>query len=150
MLTNAMPAVMSSFATSFVGADATGTKVLGWKIDLTDAGPNTDCKSDQITVVASIGIFTSQPSGGSAATATLPTGDIVITSMAPPMVSGQASANMGAKGVASVVGTVSITEFNPDASGHVVRIKGTINAGGAGMGGGTVTLTGMFNAPTCN
>lgn len=149
-LTNTTPPVMSAYSKSFVGADASGTMVMGWTIDFTDSAPNTDCKSDQIKIQASVGIFSSQTPGGSAKHAVLQTGDIVITSMAPPTVSGQFAANMGAKGISNVVGTVSISEFNPDSNGNVTRIKGTINAGGAGMGGGTVTLTGMFDAPTCD
>lgn len=146
-LTNVTPMIKSASATSFVGADGGGQMVLGWKLEFTDANPGSNCKSADVHTVASIGIFTNQLASGSAKTATLQTGDIVITTDSPPTVTGTAAATMGAPGVSSIGGTVSISEFRLDNSG---TINGTINAGGAASGGGSIALTGSFIAPVCD
>ena len=150
-LTGVDPAVKSSAAIPFSGPDGAGTAVLGWKIELYANDPGSDCLSEDINVVASIGIFTNQPEG-SKPQAILQTGGISIVTMSPPTAQGGAVATMGVDGVADVVGLVTISEFHltPDAM-TADRISGTISAGGNNAGTGEpVALTGDFMAPLCS
>jgi hypothetical protein len=124
--------------------------VLGWTIEFYDAAPGSDCKSSDVHIQASIGIFTSQTDSGSGKKAMLPTGDVVITMMSPPMVNGSAAATMGGEGVSGIAGIVSITEFHLDPKGNPDRISGTVNAGGMDKSGNPVPVTGMFVAPVCD
>lgn len=151
-LTGVMPTVKSASASVFTGPDAEGNMVMGWTIDLFENGPGADCASEDTKVVASIGIFTNQ-AAGSKPQPILQTGGIAIVTTSPPSLTAAAqAATMGAMGIASIQGLVTITEFHltPDAM-HADRIKGDINAGGsiAGTGEG-VNLTGSFTAPFCD
>ena len=147
-LTYEVPAVKSAYAKTFKGVDGAGTTVLGWKLEFTDAAPNTGCKSDGVMVVASVGIFTDQTSG---AFAVLQTGDIPIVVDAPPTAPQMsAAANMGATGVAGIEGAISITGVGKTADGKsVIRIEGSVAAGGTDGNGGPVMLMGTFDAPNC-
>ncbi len=147
-LSYVMPSVKSAYAKTFKGVDGSGTTVLGWKIELTDAAPGTGCKASGVKVQASVGIFTSQTSG---TFADLPTGDISIVLDSPPTAPAMsASANMGATGVTGVEGTISITGVGKTADGKsVIRIDGSIAAGGSDGNGNPVMLMGTFDAPNC-
>lgn len=143
MLTGVVPQVQSAAASSFTGPDANGTKVLGWTIDLYSTAPGSDCKSKGTKIAASVGIYTNQMAG-SAKTATLAPGDVGIVTMSPPSTSNGPIATMGAQGVSSIQGVITITEFGPD------QIAGTISAGGFDANQAGVSMTGMFMAPYCN
>jgi hypothetical protein len=149
MLTSIKPAPMSASAVSFVGADGSGKMVLGWTIDFFEQGAGADCQSQDVHVVASVGIFSNTVDDGTHKKAMLATGDIVIVATSPPTVQGNAAATMGATGINSIVGTVTITEFHlrPDLSAD--RINGTINAGGTDSTGTAQSITGTFMAPVC-
>ncbi|MGE5185453.1 MAG: hypothetical protein ACM31C_25490 [Acidobacteriota bacterium] len=149
MLTYETPSVRSAYSKTFKGTDGTGTTVLGWKIEFTDAAPGTGCKSDSAAkVIASVGIFTSQTTGSFA---DLATGDISIVLDAPPTAPPMgAAANMGATGVSGIQGAVSITGVGKTADGKsVIRIEGSLAAGGSDGNGGPVQLMGTFDAPNC-
>jgi hypothetical protein len=142
--------VKSAAASVFTGADGGGNMVLGWKLELFEGGPGTECLDEEAKIAGSIGIFTNQP-GGSKPQALLPTGGISIVTMSPPMVVGNAAATMGLDGIADIAGIMEITEFHllPDAM-HADRIKGTITASGTNAGTmEAVALNGMFEAPVC-
>ncbi len=148
---NATPAVASAYSKSFKGADGTGTSVLGWKVDFITGGPGTGCKADGIKIVASIGIYTSQPSSNGGV-AMLTTGDTSVVLDAPPTAPmGGQVANMGVLGVANVEGTVSITgvDKTPDEK-TVTGLEGTVVVAGIDNNGNTVNMSGMFKAPVCN
>lgn len=149
-LSNVQPPVMSADAKPFAGADGAGTMVLGWKIEMFQDGPGTDCTDDEAHVLGSIGIFTTEPSG-SKPQALLQTGGISIVPISPPVVAGNATATMGMEGFGNIMGLVEITEFHLTADAmHADRIKGTVNVGGVDAGSGeTVSLTGEFTAPVC-
>ena len=149
-VTSVMPVIKSAAAVSFTGADGAGTMVLGWTIDLYDKAPGTDCQSSDVHPTASLGIFTNQPPG-THPKAQLSTGDISIVATSPPTVNGTAAATMGAPGISTIVGTVTITEFHLKPDGKTAdKISGTLNAGGTDASSGTgVALTGMFAAPIC-
>lgn len=143
-------ATKSVTATSFDGADAGGTMVRGWHLDFLDAGPGTDCTDNSVKVSATIGIFTSQPSDkGMVATLPAPA-DIPIVIPAPPMVQGQAAANMGVEGVSNVQGSLHIETFHLNAQSKPDEIDGTVTAGGTDGQGNGVNITGTFKAPICN
>ena len=151
-LTGVIPPVKSASASVFTGPDAEGNMVMGWTIDLFEDGPGADCASEESNVVASIGIFTNQAEG-SKPQAILPTGGISIVTTSPPSLAAAAQvATMGAEGIASIQGLVTITEFHLTADAmHADRIKGTIAAGGSDAGTGEgVSLTGEFVAPFCD
>jgi hypothetical protein len=143
-------ATKSVTATSFDGADGSGTMVRGWRIDFLEAGPGTDCTDNSVKVSATIGIFTTMPSDkGMVATLPVPA-DIPIVVMAPPSVQGQAAANMGVEGVNNVVGSVHIATFHLNAQGKPDEIDGTVSAGGTDANGAGVNVTGTFMAPVCD
>jgi hypothetical protein len=148
-MTGTMPPVKSAAAKTFAGGDGTGMKVLGWKIELYENGPGADCLSDDTKTNSTIGIYTAQVDG-SAPQALLPAGEITITTMSPPIVSGSAAANMAVTGLSDVAGIVMIDEFHLTADAkHADRIKGTVNAYGKDANGGDVAVTGSFTAPVC-
>ena len=148
-LSSITPPVMSAGATSFVGPDGAGTMVMGWTIDFFDAGSGADCLSADVHVLASLGIFTNQMKDATHPKAMLQTGDIVIVTTSPPTVTGNASATMGAEGISSILGTVSVTNFHLRTDLSADLIEGTLNAGGTdGMGNGKM-ITGTFSAPVC-
>ena len=140
-LTNVMPQVKSASASSFTGADASGTKVLGWTINFYSTAVGSDCTSKGSNVVASIGIFTNQTGSGKAK---LELGDISIVGQSPPSTANGAAATMGAMGVSQITGIVHISDYAPD------HISGTVSAGGNDTNNAPVSLTGMFTAPDCN
>ena len=141
MLTGTSMEVKSAAASSFHGADANGTDVLGWTIDFYTSTPGSDC-NNKGKLPASIGIWTNQ-ANGSAKHATLTLGDIGIVTTSPPDTSTGEVATMGADGVGQIQGIVTITDFAPD------HITGTVNAGGRDANMAPVSLTGMFMAPIC-
>src|SRR5512140_1805796 len=94
--------VKSAGATSFVGADAAGTMVMGWTIEFFSEGPGADCKSSDVIPVASIGIYTNQMQDATHKKAMLQNSDIVIVTQSPPMVNGNAAATMGADGFSMI------------------------------------------------
>lgn len=147
-LTGVMPPAKAAATETFVGPNASGTKVLGWNILLYENEAGGDCLEG--SVVAKISIFTDQAEG-SKPQALLNTGGISIVTTSPPTVpAGQATANMGVEGVSNVMGQVTIEEFHltPDAM-HADRIKGSIAAAGLGPNQETVNLDGTFTAPIC-
>src|SRR5690606_12721797 len=110
-LSGVMPAARSASASLFTGPDADGNEVMGWTIDFFEDGPGANCASADTNVVASIGIFT-KDAPGSKPQPLLPTGGISIVTQSPPsLAAAERVATMGAEGVASVVGLVTITEF---------------------------------------
>jgi hypothetical protein len=149
-LTGIQPTIKSSGANSFTQADGGGTMVLGWTLFFFSADVGSDCLSQDVKTVASIGVFTNQTPDATHKKAMLQTGDIVIAAMSPPTVSGNAAAVMGVAGISNIVGTVSITTFHLKPDGTADRIDGTVNAGGVDpMGGAGVSITGTFSAPIC-
>jgi hypothetical protein len=149
MLTSITPPVMSAGANSFVGPDGSGTMVLGWTIDFFDAGAGADCLSADVKVLASVGIFTNQQMDATHKKAMLQTGDIVITTTSPPTVTGNAAATMGAQGINSILGTVSVTNFHLRTDLSADLIEGNLNAGGTDGMGNAKAVTGTFSAPVC-
>ena len=148
MLTSITPPAMSASAVSFVGPDGAGTMVMGWTIDFFEQGAGADCASAEVHVVASVGLFTNQaPVMGKKAM--LATGDIVIVTTSPPTVTGNAAATMGAEGINSIVGTVTITDVHLKTDLSTDKISGTINAGGSDGQGVAKSITGTFAAPVC-
>ena len=141
--------VMSSAATSFIGADAGGNMVMGWTIDFYSEGPGADCKDDKVIPVASIGIYTSQMQDATHKKAMLQISDISIVTQSPPSVAGNAAATMGADGFSMIGGIVSISTFHLRADLSADRIEGTISAAGTDSNGTAQSLTGMFKAPVC-
>src|SRR2546430_694555 len=101
MLTSITPPVASASATAFLTTDT--PPKMGWTINFIDAGAGTDCMDSGNNVVASIGIYTNQPDDGKHIGASLMTGDILIVTMSPPTVNGEAAANMGAEGIHGIV-----------------------------------------------
>lgn len=151
-LSGVMPAVRSASASVFTGPDADGNEVMGWTIDFFEDGPGANCASDETNVVASIGIFT-KDAPGSKPQPLLPTGGISIVTQSPPsLAAAERVATMGAEGVASVMGLVTITEFHLTADAmHADYIKGTVSAGGKDAGtGADVLINGEFHAPFCD
>ena len=131
----------------FEGPDASGATVMGWTVLFFEDAAGGDCKSG--TVLAKIGIYTTQAKG-SAPQAILQTGGISIVTDAPPMIIGNAAANMTAMGVGSIQGLVNIDEFHLTADAkHADRIMGTVSAGGYDANNAGVSLTGTFTAPIC-
>lgn len=151
-LTGVMPPVKSASASVFTGPDADGNMVMGWSIDLFEDPPGADCASSETHVVASIAIFTNQ-AAGSKPQPILQTGGIAIVTTSPPsLTAAPVAATMGAEGIASIQGLVTIDEFHLTADAmHADRISGTISAGGSDAGTGAgVTLSGEFVAPFCD
>lgn len=146
-LSGVQPPVKAAASEPFVGPDGSGQRVMGWSILLYADEPGGDCLEGK--VVGKIGIFTTQAEG-SAPQALLSHGPISIVTDSPPVVAGQATANMGVEGVSNVMGQVIITDFHltPDAM-HADRIEGMITAGGFGPNQEGVSLTGEFVAPIC-
>jgi hypothetical protein len=143
-------ATKSVTATSFDGADGSGSMVRGWRLDFLEAGPGTDCTDNSIKVSATIGIFTSMASDkGMVATLPAPA-DIPIVVTSPPMVQGQAAANMGAEGVNNIVGNLHIDTFHLNAQSKPDEIDGSITAGGTDGTGTGISVTGTFKAPVCD
>lgn len=143
-------ATNSATATAFFDVDAAGTKVRGWTIDFFEAKPGADCTDGSLKVSASLGIWTNQPADGMKVATLQSAGSISIITMNPPMINGDAVALMGAEGVNSIVGVVTISDFHLDPKGTPDKITGMINAGGTNMAGGAVNVTGMFEAPVCH
>lgn len=140
-------AVKASAAETFEGADAAGTKVMGWNILLYEQDAGGDCLEG--TVLAKVAIYTNQ-AVGSAPQALLATGGISIVTESPPTVVSSAAANMGATGVGTITGLVQIDEFHRTSDNmHGDRIKGSISAGGFDSAEAGVSLTGSFDAPLC-
>jgi hypothetical protein len=139
-LTGVLPSPMSASGTIFTEPSNT---TLGWTIDFFSQGPGTDCMDKDNTIVASIGIFTTQTDNGSHMAPMVNDGDILIVAMSPPTIAGQAAANMGATSISDIVGTVTITDAYKD------HINGTVNAGGKDKSGNSVSITGDFKAPLC-
>jgi hypothetical protein len=148
-ITGSTPPIMSAGATSFTGADASGTMVKGWTIDLFGEGAGADCQSQDVQPIGSVAIYTSQPDDTSGKKAMLATGDIVIVAESPPMVNGNAAASMGVKGINGIVGIITISSFHLRADLTADKIEGTINAGGTDGNGTALSLTGPFTAPVC-
>lgn len=149
-LSNVMPPAKSAAAKPFTGEDASGNMVLGWKIELYADGPGADCLSEDIDKVATIGIYTNK-TAADGPHGTLAVGGISIVTMAPPMVLGNAAANVSVDGIAITGGLVTIDEYHLAADAkHADRITGSISAAGTDAGtGGDVTVDGMFTAPVC-
>lgn len=132
---------------AFEGADAGGTKVMGWNILFYEEGAGGDCLEG--TILAKIAIYTNQASG-SAPQALLQMGGISIVNDKPPMVVASAAANMTAEGVGSITGLVNIDEFHLTADAmHADNIKGSVSAGGFDSAEQGVSLEGSFDAPLC-
>ena len=149
MLTSVTPAIKSSGANSFTQADGNGTMVLGWTLFFFSADVGSDCLSNDVKTIASIGVFTNQTPDATHKKATLETGDIVIAAMSPPTVEGDAAATMGVGGVSNIGGTVTINTFELRADGTPERIDGAVNAGGTDANGAGQSITGTFMAPIC-
>ena len=147
-LTGITPAVMSASSTSFNAADASGTMLMGWKISFWDKGSGADCQSNDPVRLAAVSIFTNQPVVAGKK-AKLDSGDVVIVADAPPAVTGTSAANMGAQGIGSIVGSVTITDFHLRTDLSADDITGTVSAGGNDSGGTGVTISGTFDAPVC-
>jgi hypothetical protein len=147
-LSGVSPAVRAAASETFVGPDAAGTKVKGWTILLYENEAGGDCLEG--TVSAKIGIFTTTKESDAAPQALLLTGEISIVGETPPTVAGNAAANMGAEGLKSIGGIMTITEFHLTADAkHADRIKGTITASGLDSNDVGVPLNGDFDAPLC-
>jgi hypothetical protein len=150
--TGITPAVKSASASVFTDMNAEGTMVMGWSIDLFADGPGANCASDETNVVASVAIWTNT-AAGSKPQPLLPDGGIsIVTTNPPSLAASERVATMGAMGVSSILGLVTITEFHltPDAM-HADRIMGTVNAGGKDAGtGADVLIMGDFTAPFCD
>jgi hypothetical protein len=144
MLSTLAPAVQSASSSSFTNADASGTKVLGWKIDFYTTAPGSDCTSRGKNVSASVAIFTNQAAGGAQKQATLSLGDVSIVTAAPPDTSNGTVANMDANNVGMIQGIVEIDDFAPD------HITGSVSAGGFDVNQNPISLAGPFMAPNCD
>ena len=140
-------AVKAAAVETFEGADAGGTKVMGWNILFYEQAPGGDCLEG--TILSKIAIYTNQ-AVGSGPQALLQTGGISIVADKPPAVISSAAANMTAEGVGSITGLVNIDEFHltTDAK-HGDRIKGSVSAGGFDSAEAGVSLNGSFDAPIC-
>lgn len=144
------PSINSAGANSFVSADKQGDMVRGWTIYLFSNGPGANCNSADTKVIASIGIFTNQTDDGSHKTAQLNEAEYSIVQESPPTVNGNGAANMDAKDVMNIGGTVTITDFFAETDGTVDHISGTVNAAGTNSAGEPVQLMGDFVAPNCD
>jgi hypothetical protein len=148
-ISNSAPVVMSADSVPFTGADGSGKMVLGWKIELIQQGPGTDCKADTVNVLGNIGVFSNQIPDAQHKVATLTNGDIVIVRDSPPTVQGTFAATMGLSGVTAISGTVSLDNVGMTLDGKINKISGTVNAGGKDINGNNVMVTGTFVAPIC-
>jgi hypothetical protein len=148
-LTGVTPAAKSVGARTFNGPNGNMVDVLGWKLEFFEQEPGADCLSSDTKVVASIGIYSSQPNDGVKPQALFQIGDIPVVTTSPPPVTGQAAATMSAMGAINLQGIITLTEFHLSDAMHADRIKGTVNVGGQDGNGGGVSVTGTFDAPYC-
>lgn len=143
-------ATKSVTASSFDGADGSGAMVRGWRLDFFEAGPGADCTDGGLKVSATVPIYTSMASDKGMVAMLPAPANIPIVTMAPPIVQGQAAANMGAEGVNAIVGSLNIDTFHLDPQSKPDEIDGSIAAGGTDGNGNGVNITGTFKAPVCD